>query len=83
MNKGLLLAIYYLRLYLKAENVFLFLTSKGNLFESLDPFTLKDDLYKELLHLRCVEYYLLHYVLKQYNIQKRRKNIDRRQVVVI
>ena len=48
-----LLAIYSLRLYLKAENVFLFLISEGSLLQSLDPFTLKDDLYKELLHLGC------------------------------
>ena len=39
---------------MKAENVFLFLISaEGSLFQSLDPFTLKDDLYKELLHLGC------------------------------
>ena len=48
-----LLAIYDLRLYLKAENVFSFLISKGSLFQSLEPFTLKDDLYKELSHLSC------------------------------
>ena len=48
-----LLAIYDLGLDLKAEHVFLFLISNGSLFQSLDPFTLKYDLYKELLHLGC------------------------------
>ena len=43
-----------LRLYLKAETVFFFLITKGILFQSLDPFTLKDDfLDLELLHLVC------------------------------
>ena len=32
---------------------FYFLISKGSLSQSLDPFTLKDDLYKELLQLGC------------------------------
>ena len=40
-------------LYLKAENVFLFLISKCRLFQSLDLFTLKYALYKEVLHLAC------------------------------
>ena len=48
-------------LYLKTENVFLFLISKGILFQSLDTFILKDDLYKELFYTwAAAGYYFLH-----------------------
>ena len=45
LNKNLIISHIY-RFYLKANNVFFFLISKSSLFQSLDPFTLKDDLYR-------------------------------------
>ena len=58
---------------MKAENLFLFLISEGSLFQSLDPFTHKDDLYKELSHLGCCRVLLVALRVETYAIQKRRK----------